>query len=171
MTRPHKKYKRRAILTLEARLWRNVEKSDDGCWLWTKAVRRDGYGAIEEYGTKFNHAVHRLSWMLANGPIPEGLYVCHHCDTKRCVRPDHLFLGTAKDNTQDCIKKGRFQNVSPYRKTKLTEDIVRSILEMSNGGARQIEICKSLNLRDDQVCRIVNRKRWKHVKENVNECR
>lgn len=50
---------------------------------------------------------HRVSWELFRGPIPNKLFVLHKCDNKNCINPDHLFLGTAKDNIHDCIRKGR----------------------------------------------------------------
>jgi HNH endonuclease len=74
-----------------------------GCWLW------EG-DALKGYGThrldNKNRAVHRLAWEEVNGPIPSGLLVCHHCDVKLCCNPQHLFLGTAKDNARDLYSKG-----------------------------------------------------------------
>ncbi len=81
--------------------------TETGCWLWTGWCGSQGYGGLMVK----NEAVraHRLSWELHYGPIPKGLYVCHKCDVKSCVNPDHLFLGTHKDNIQDAIKKGRIK--------------------------------------------------------------
>src|SRR5258707_545503 len=94
----------------EDRFWRHVQKSDN-CWEWTNSLAR-GYGAFYD-GTR-QVVASRFSWELHNGPITDGLWVLHRCDNRKCVRPDHLFLGTAEDNTQDSIAKGR------YFKHKLT---------------------------------------------------
>jgi hypothetical protein len=80
------------------------------CWVWTLKGRR--YGKVQFGGTTY--LVHRLSWQLANGPIPEDKpYVLHRCDNTICVRPDHLFTGTAEDNTHDMLSKGRWAGGRP----------------------------------------------------------
>ncbi len=82
-----------------------VNRSATGCWLWDDRKGAGGYGILRWKGKVWRS--HRLAWTLASGPIPEGMLVCHTCDTRNCVRPDHLFLGTAKDNTRDMMQKGR----------------------------------------------------------------
>lgn len=90
--------------SLEERFWSKVEKGD-GCWEWAACKNSTGYGRFRVNGhTEF---AHRVSWTLAHGPIPDGLFVCHHCDNPSCVRSDHLFIGSHKDNLRDAVKKGR----------------------------------------------------------------
>lgn len=86
--------------------WSQVRReSGTGCWEWTGSTIPKGYGQFRYDGD--NELAHRISWAIANGPIPDGVMVCHHCDNRICVRPDHLFLGDAFDNMQDMVAKGR----------------------------------------------------------------
>lgn len=90
---------------LKNRFFIKVIQTDD-CWYWIAGSRgKTGYGAFKIENDTVD--AHRVSWMIHFGPIPDGLCVCHKCDNRRCVRPDHLFLGTKKDNNQDMFRKGR----------------------------------------------------------------
>lgn len=89
-----------------------VDASGD-CWVWTGSVAPNGYGRFFLDG-KVVYA-HRAAYELTHGTIPDGLYVCHHCDNPRCVQPDHLFLGTPSDNALDKVQKGR---ANPYKNRK-----------------------------------------------------
>lgn len=97
-------YKSRVKESREAKFWRYVNKQDN-CWLWLGSRYSNGYGRL--LYDKAQILAHRVAWELTNGLIPNGLFVCHHCDNKLCVRLDHLFLGTPKDNTADMVNKGR----------------------------------------------------------------
>lgn len=82
-----------------------LPEPNTGCWLWTGAIHHGGYGVIWRDGR--NHHAHRISYELHIGPIPDDLFVCHTCDVRICVNPDHLWLGTALDNNRDRERKGR----------------------------------------------------------------
>src|SRR5688500_9072371 len=90
---------------LNERLWAKTMQTPD-CWLWPGRLDRCGYGTLGD-GKKGNMLAHRAAWIVTHGPIPDGMKVCHKCDNPRCVRPDHLFLGTQHDNIMDCRAKGR----------------------------------------------------------------
>ena len=85
--------------------WSKIDKLENGCWKWTGAKTHHGYAQVA-WGGK-SKMLHRVMMEFVSGPLPDGLNVCHHCDNPLCVRPDHLFLGTQKDNLADMTAKGR----------------------------------------------------------------
>lgn len=91
-----------------ARFWARVDKTN-GCWEWRGPKNPKGYGLFH-YPRRWVTTAHRVAWMITRGRVPQDLLVCHHCDNRGCVRPDHLFLGTAQDNANDMKAKGRQRN-------------------------------------------------------------
>lgn len=93
--------------TVEEKFWAAVIKTA-GCWQWAGTKGKDGYGQLPAPSANTTLRAHRVSWEIHFGPIPEGLLVCHHCDTTECTNPGHLFLGTQQDNADDMVRKGRW---------------------------------------------------------------
>lgn len=158
--------RRRPGLPIAPRLWAKVEKTE-GCWNWVGATAH-GYGRIGVNGR--TDGAHRVSWVLAYGSIPDGLYVLHRCDNRRCVRPDHLFLGTAKDNSQDMGSKGRagFQRHPEivrrherHHMAKLTEEQVAEIRLLRQQGRTLKSLGEQFGVHLSQIHHIVTGKHWR----------
>jgi hypothetical protein len=152
--------------TPEERFWKSVQKTSY-CWLYQG---KDGYGKLLVEG-KYVRA-HRFSWKLHFGPIPDGLLVCHRCDNKICIRPDHLFLGTHADNAADKVSKGRQARsgaTNPQRgenhyNAKLTEEDVRQIRTFyALGNTSQTALGKQFGVGPTMIYKIVHGKKWRHV--------
>jgi len=161
--------KRQSPTAIE-RFWSSVDRADgdDSCWIWTGNGTKDGYGRLSVDGRKTR--AHRFSYELHNGPIPDGLLVCHHCDVPLCCNPKHMFLGTTKDNVQDMLAKGR---VRPLRGTaspnaRLNEDQVREIrARYAAGGVFQKDLASAYGVAVKTISHIVCGDRWKHVSEEA----
>ena len=148
---------------LEERFWEKVEKTN-GCWLWTARKNPGGYGWFRVDETRGSVLAHRMAYELTHGPLPDGMFACHHCDNPACVRPDHLFLGTDQDNKADMTHKGRQVKGSRMKQAKLTEDQVAEIRALyAAGGITQVELGKRYGVRDSTINRTVNRVDWRHI--------
>jgi hypothetical protein len=94
--------------------WSRVSvAAPDVCWPWIRYRTKDGYGQFTLYG-RLRYA-HRFAWEVTNGPVPEGMEVCHQCDNPPCCNPAHLFLGSQEDNVRDMIAKRRHRPPQPSR--------------------------------------------------------
>ena len=161
----------RVTIPVEVRLWQHVDK--DGpvpphypelgpCWVWLGHIAGKGYGYISWNGTSIS--THRVSWQLHFGPIPAGLWVLHHCDNPRCIRPTHLFLGTPLMNVLDMDAKGRrvigFLAGAKNPNAKLGETDVAEIRSLE-GMLSKKAIARRFGISDIQVANIINRRSWK----------
>lgn len=140
----------------------------DECWVWPGYIRFDGYGEVRTGAARW--LTHRLAWTLANGPIPDGMFVCHKCDSPPCCNPDHLFIGTNADNIADMIAKGRTCTGSKHGNSKLTEDQVLEIRSVYRRGipnnaspTSQGGLAKRFNVSRELIRNIVKRRVWTHV--------
>ena len=150
--------------TREDRFWSKTMPREDGCIIWTAA--NDGsYGLFNSRGTK---KAHRVSYEMAQGAIPQGMHVRHKCDVRLCVNPDHLELGTAKDNAKDRTDRGRWSQVTPRGEkqgaSKLTDVKVRAMRKMwHTGGFSQVCLATAFGVSQMTVSRAINRHTWSHV--------
>ena len=153
------------------RFWSKVDiKSEDECWNWTACKINTGYG---QFGINYKiYKAHRISWIIHNCDIPEGLLICHTCDNPSCCNPKHLFLGTAKDNTQDMIKKGRYYTGNhkglntgiKNGNTKLTEEQVLEIRQKYIPWEyTQKMLADEYGVGITIISYIINNKSWKHI--------
>lgn len=157
--------------------WSRVDCSGDGCWEY-RNTKPGAYGSFRLGSVSYANAAHRLAYTLTYGPIPEGLWVLHVCDNKRCCRPDHLFLGTPADNTRDMVNKGRHAHgdragcrVHPERvprgerhhNARLTEDVVREMRALRSQGWIYQAIGDHFGVNIATAYYVVNGKGWKHV--------
>ncbi len=135
----------------------------EGCWEWHGATfGTRGYGAY--YDGKRTMGAHRHAYERANGPIPRGVFICHQCDNPRCVRPDHLFAGTPKQNTQDMLAKGRQNPPKGERqgRSKLNTEAVRRIRELADSTTRAA-LARQFGISRAAVIAVLNRRSWAHV--------
>lgn len=168
------------MATMEERFWAKVNK--DGpvpphmphlgkCWEWTARLDRYGYGKFAIGGK--SQKAHRISFMVTYGPIPDGMLVCHSCDNRKCVNPDHLFKGTPLDNTKDMIAKGlqKFGVSLTARRgerngnAKLTSDDIQAIRgQYATGDTTHKKIASRYGVNRQTVGRIIRGEYWAHVK-------
>lgn len=128
-----------------------------GCWNWTASLFKNGYGQIA-IGKDKSMQAHRVSWQLHRGEIPVGMDVCHTCDNRACVNPNHLFLGSRHDNMMDAAKKGRMP-------VKLNPDIIREIRGSHQLGthlAEKFGVCPST------IAKIRKGRIWQHIEAPID---
>ena len=137
----------------EAAFWKLVDQSGD-CWEWRG--RRDEQG----YGFASRKRAHRAAWEFANGRIRAGLCVCHRCDNPKCVRPDHLFLGSRAVNNADMRQKGRQARGSRVPQAKLTERRVRELRVLKQEGWSSTDLARWFGVSGTTVCHVLQGKVW-----------
>jgi hypothetical protein len=166
------------------RFWDRVDiRNDSDCWEWVGTKGSAGYGYLYLNGIKLT--VTRVMWMVKVGKIPSGHIICHKCDNPSCVNPNHLFVGTFKDNSADMTLKGRngshakpenlfrgkHQNTEPWPRgekhfrTKITKDDVLLVRKLNAEGFSGVEISKKTGVKYHTVSDILLNRSWTHVKE------
>lgn len=147
------------------RFWNKVDSCDgssDDCWNWIGGCFQSGYGVFQVDNK--NQRAHRIVYEMYFGPIPGMLRVCHHCDNKRCVRPDHLFLGTDLDNVRDCRKKkrGRDRNGRTFDDPP-SPDAIRTARALWEAGTSYRDISNQTGIRISSIYLIVKRINYKDI--------
>lgn len=141
---------------LEERFLSKITIDDNGCWKWTSSQDGQGYGMIWK-GTK-NVPAHRESYKLFNGPIRDEDVICHKCDVRDCVNPDHLFVGDRGDNNRDMFAKRRHKFGSASHLAKLNEASVQEILDSTETNT---SLAKRYGVNQSTISRIRTGLRWK----------
>ena len=145
-------------MTTYDRLYSKLIETAEGCWEFTGARDSKGYGRIWHIDNTI--MAHRASWLVHNGDIPTGLFVLHKCDNPPCCNPDHLFLGTADDNTKDMMNKGRHKAI---RNSILKEDQVREIKDLLQQGISRRELCARYGVSFGAIDAIKHNRNWRDI--------
>lgn len=146
--------------TPEERFWAKVRKTDT-CWIWTSSKTNNHYGKFRFEGKTAR--AHRVAYQLCVGPIPPGLYVCHHCDTPACVRPSHLFSGTDADNKADSKAKGRRKGRSSRR---LLEAEITEVRQLYVSGVTRRALAEQFGVSQTRISSVIEAR---HPRTAVHE--
>ncbi|RPI85131.1 MAG: hypothetical protein EHM34_00045 [Nitrosopumilales archaeon] len=148
---------------MKNKLLSRIDIKDNGCWEWKGAKHRQGYGNIG-YKRKVCLA-HRISWKLFRGDLRDDILVLHKCDNPPCINPDHLFLGSDRDNVLDSISKGRFYRAKgkDHYFSRFSNEQIKEIRKLSESGITYDKIAKLFDSHKATICHIVKRKSWKHL--------
>ncbi len=155
------------------RITSNISIDEHGCWNWNGSLSKGGYAVLRARGKRANFYGHRAMFFLSGKGDPGKLMVCHTCDNRRCVNPDHLFLGTAKRNVHDMIEKKRncresarveaALNSKRIALRKLSEEQAKEAYARARSGERLSKIAEDMGVTYHAIHAIKNGDTWSHV--------
>lgn len=140
---------------LQDRFFARFVKLENGCWQWRAHTDLNGYGYLP--GDLKHTRAHRFSYEFHIGKIPEAMLICHKCDNPGCVNPDHLFVGTSKDNAQDALQKGRAYVGEKNGMSKLTKENIKEILSSELNG---VQLAQKFEVTRSTINRVRRREAW-----------
>ncbi len=159
--------------TTEQLYEQSTTEPNTGCWLWTRGVAaKMGYASVYVGRSRTggrNAGGHRLAWAALHGAVPAGMCVCHRCDQPSCVNPDHLFLGSHRDNTRDMIRKGRKPVLCGEKSPTAvrTESTVREVLRSHRGGEGPTSIARRMGMTLHAAKALIYGRKWRRVREAI----
>jgi hypothetical protein len=133
-----------------------------GCWNWTGTIEGYGYGVLDHNWKRYR--AHVLALEFDGRPVPKGMVACHHCDNPRCVRPDHLYVGTVKDNAIDAKERGRLRTGSHHHNSRLTEGAVAEMRSVYTGKRGDVsKLARRFGVSRQTAARAIKGATWGHV--------
>lgn len=132
-----------------------ITEPNSGCWLWCGCRDRHGYGKVGV--NRSPKLAHRVSWQVHRGPIPKGICVLHKCDTPACINPDHLYLGTQRDNASDRVQRGRQATGEQHKSSRLSLAVVNEIRASTE---TNVALARRFGVTNGHVSKIRLRQRW-----------
>jgi len=153
----------RPDISFEEWFWQQIKVDEQTeCWIWQLALATRGYGQVSI--KRKSYRAHRIAYELFYKESAKGKLVCHTCDNPPCINPHHLFLGTAKENTQDMIQKSRHYHGERHHFAKLT---AQAVLDMRNrhakGDVTIAQLAREYGISEPSANRVIAGITWRHV--------
>lgn len=157
--------RRSSYCSIKCTLQGKIKINQTGCWIWQAARDKDGYGVIKQEKGNKQLKTHRVSFEIFKGNIPNGLFVLHICDEPSCCNPDHLWIGDAKENSEDCINKNRRKNDKGSKNpmSKLNEKFVGELKKKFLNGERTTDLSRKHKIPYKTLEKIRQNITWRHV--------